>query len=176
MNTKKQTGFVLISALIFLVLMIYLGLAMFRGFGLDEMMAGNLREKSRATEAAQAAIDYAEWWLVQTGNATDGGACANGPQTSLQICTGTPGLASFSTLTNFTNTTVMSVSESGGAGKYYAIPKYSIYYLGLDPTDPQKQTNLYTITAQAQGGNKNAEATLQIVYKVGPKITDLSGG
>ncbi|MFC5473524.1 pilus assembly PilX family protein [Paraherbaspirillum soli] len=167
MNNRRQDGFVLISALIFLVLMMYLGVAMFRGFGLDQMMASNLREKSRATEAAQAAIDFAEWWLIQPGNATTGVACtAAGAQTGTQVCTGTPSLTSFA---NFTDTTALPVSTSGGVGNYYANPIYSIYYLGLDTAGKQ----MYSITAQGWGGNKNAVATLQTVFRVGCKICDL---
>lgn len=169
MKKKPQGGFVLVTALIFLILMIYLGLAMFRGFGLDEMMAGNLREKSRATEAAQTAIDAAESWLMQPGNATAGVACALGAQ-PIQVCSGTPGLQTFTT---FINSTVLPVNTSGGAGNYYTNPIYSIYYLGLDPGG-KPGNMLFTITAQASGGNKNAMATLQTVYRVGPKVRDLT--
>jgi len=169
MNKKRQNGFVLISALIFLILMIYLGLAMFRGFGLDEMMAGNLREKSRATEAAGGTIQYAEWWLIQPGNATAGVACtAPGLQTGTLVCTGTPSLNSY---TNFTNTAAMTINSSGGIGTYYANPRYAIYYLGLDMGGKQ----MFDITGQAWGGNKNAVATVEEVYRVGCRVCDLGG-
>jgi len=167
MNKKNSQGFVLVAALIFLVLMVYLGLAMFRGFGLDEMMAGNLREKSRATESAQAAIDYAEWWLLQPGNATTGAACSTaGVQTTPQVCTGVPSLNSYA---NFVNTTALPVNSGGGAGKYYSTPIYSIYYLGNDTAGKQ----MYAITAKGWGGNQSAVAELQTVYRVGCKICNL---
>lgn len=150
MTMRKQDGLVLISALIFLILMMYLGTAMFRGFGLDQIMAANLREKSRATEAAQAAITRAEWWLAQPGNATIGAACtAAGPQTT-QVCTGTPSLTIG--FANFTDIKAMPVNPGGGEGKYFANPIYSIYYLGPDSAGKR----MYSITAQGWGGNKNA--------------------
>jgi type IV pilus assembly protein PilX len=172
MNKKTQTGFVLISALIFLVLMIYLGLAMFRGFGLDQIMAGNLREKSRATEAAQAAVNGAEWWLIQPGHATIGTTCGAGTQgTNPKICSNVPTLSpALSSYFVYTPAN-MTISTTGGVGTYSAAPQYYIYYLGAD----SKGRFMYTVTAQAQGGNQNAVATLQTVYRVGCLVCDLGG-
>jgi len=167
MKMRKQDGFVLIGALIFLILMMYLGTAMFRGFGLDQIMAANLREKSRASEAAQAAITRAEWWLGQPGNATIGAPCTATRAQTTQICTGTPGLTTG--FTNFTDIKAMPVNPGGGDGNYSANPIYSIYYLGPDSAGKQ----MYSITAQGWGGNKNAVATLETVYKVDCKICDL---
>lgn len=169
MNNRKQNGFVLVTALIFLLLMTYLSVAMFRGFNLDEMMAGNLREKSRATESAQAAISYAEWWLGQSGNATTGEACTAGKLTTPTVCSGTPGLASYVEYIPVG----MTVSASGGIATYAAKPIYAIDYLGVDTTGKL----LYSITARAQGGNQNAMAVLQTVYRITPCILacDLGG-
>jgi len=67
---------VLVTALLMLVVVTILGLAMFRSFGLDEKIAGNLREKQRALSAAETAEQYAEYWL------TSGGGSANAPLTT----------------------------------------------------------------------------------------------
>jgi len=172
MNKNRQKGFVLISALIFLILMIYLGLAMFRGFGLDEMMAGNLREKARATEAAQAAVEYAELWLTLSGNATAGAPCTTaGALATPTICTGaepSPNSA-LTTYTTFTNSAINVASS--GVGTYFTKPIYAIYHLGLDP----QKRRMYSITAQATGGNQNAVASIQTVYRVGCNVCDLGG-
>ena len=40
---------------------------MFRSFGMQEKIAGNMREKQRALQAAVSAEQYAEWWLSNTG-------------------------------------------------------------------------------------------------------------
>lgn len=166
MKMHKQSGFVMFSSLIFLVLMIYIGLAMFRGFGLDQVISGNLREKSRATEAAQAAIQYAEWWLLQSTDVNTGGkACAAGALTKPTICSGTPGLTAYAT---YTNSTAFPISTTGGAGTYYASPIYSIYYAGISKPTCSKY---FIITAQGTGGNKSAVTTIQTVYfvtRIGP--------
>ena len=47
--------------------MTLLGLALFRSSGLMERVSANTRDKQRAFETAQAALQYGEWWL---GNST----------------------------------------------------------------------------------------------------------
>ena len=70
-----QKGFVLIAALIFLLVLSIFSIAMFRGFGLQDKVAGNIREKERAFHAAESNLEYAEWWLIQ-GSADTGSAWA----------------------------------------------------------------------------------------------------
>ena len=47
---------------------------MFRSMGLDEKIAGNMRDKQRALNAAETAEQYAENWL-SLGNGSNGVAC-----------------------------------------------------------------------------------------------------
>ena len=84
----RARGMILVTALLMLVVVTILALAMFRSFGLDEKIAGNLREKQRALSAAETAEQYAEYWL------TGGGGSANAP---LINCT-TPAPASAPTI------------------------------------------------------------------------------
>ena len=65
----------LVTSLLLLVIITILALSMFRSFGTQEKIAGNLREKERALHAAVSAQQYAEWWLLQ-GNNTAAGAIA----------------------------------------------------------------------------------------------------
>ena len=55
---------VLVTALLMLIVVTILAVAMFRSFGLDEKIAGNLREKQRALNAAETAEQFAEYWLT----------------------------------------------------------------------------------------------------------------
>jgi type IV pilus assembly protein PilX len=64
-----QRGFVLISSILLLIVMTLLALAMFHSFGIQELIAGNVREKQRALQSAEAAEQYAELWLTAPGNA-----------------------------------------------------------------------------------------------------------
>lgn len=163
----KQNGFVLIASLIFLVIMTLLGVAMFKGYTMDQMMGGNLREKSRSFDAAQAALHTAEYWLSQPGNATNGVTCAGlGMASAPRVCSDTllnpATLASWTDGVTYAPGSMMSVSSSGGSGTYAANPTYYIQFLGLDGSG----ASLYLITAAAQGGNANAVTVVQSAFKI----------
>jgi Tfp pilus assembly protein PilX len=69
---QAQRGVALVSAMLLLIVMTILALYMFRGNGIQELIAGNIREKQRAIQTAEAAELYAEMWLATGGNgATD---------------------------------------------------------------------------------------------------------
>jgi Tfp pilus assembly protein PilX len=63
-----QRGVALITAILLLVVMTLLALSMFHSFGIQELVAGNVREKQRAVQGAQSAEQYAEIWLTYPGN------------------------------------------------------------------------------------------------------------
>jgi len=90
-----QRGVALITSLLLLMIITIIALSMFRGFAVQEHVAGNLREKERALHAAVSAQQFAEWWLTQGNNAALGAvACANGTlsanATQGQICNQAP--------------------------------------------------------------------------------------
>lgn len=62
-GAPTQRGVVLVSALLLLIVMTILALYMFRSNGVQELIAGNIREKQRAAQTAEAAELYAEMWL-----------------------------------------------------------------------------------------------------------------
>jgi len=83
-------GMVLVTALLMLIVVTILALAMFRSFGLDEKIAGNLREKQRALSAAETAEQYAEYWLTTGGGSANAvlGVCTSpAPANAPTICT-----------------------------------------------------------------------------------------
>jgi len=63
-SSVRQAGFVLISSLLLLLVVTIMALSMFRSFGIQEKIAGNMREKQRAVQAAVSAQQYAEWWIA----------------------------------------------------------------------------------------------------------------
>lgn len=160
----KQNGFVLIASLIFLVIMTLLGVAMFKGYTMDQMMGGNLREKNRSFDAAQAALHTAEYWLSQPGNATPVIATCTGMASAQRVCGNA--LSNQTTLPwtvgiNYTPAQI-SVNSAGGSGTYAANPTSYIQFLGLDGSG----ASLYLITAAAQGGNANAVTVVQSAFKL----------
>jgi type IV pilus assembly protein PilX len=60
---------VLVSSLLLLLVVTIMALSMFRSFGIQEKIAGNVREKQRAIQAAVSTEQYAEWWLANKSNA-----------------------------------------------------------------------------------------------------------
>ena len=179
-TVRREAGFVLIVSLLILVVLTILAVSMFRAFGLQEIMAGNLREKTRAIDAAQAAINFAEGWLTQGNNATVGVACAG--LTVTKVCnnalvnpaalvsTSNPANALGPNGTDYTPT-YMTVGASG-AGNFVAPARYYIQYVGLASGGTGA---LYRITAVGWGGNSAAVAVLQSTYIVSTGVQNLGG-
>jgi type IV pilus assembly protein PilX len=107
-NPKRvQTGIVLVSSLLLLLVVTIMALSIFRSFGLQERIAGNTRDKQRALQVAESVQQYAELWIanssgapvaVATGIASSADsvcAAAGTMTTAPQICTNT--LASLGT-------------------------------------------------------------------------------
>lgn len=163
----KQNGFVLVASLIFLVIMTLLGVAMFKGFTMDQLMGGNLREKNRSFDAAQAALHAAEFWLAQPGNATNGIACAGtGMVNAARVCNDplpNPTTLPWVDSVNYTPVQI-PVNSAGGSGKYAANPTYYIQFLGVDGAG----ASFYLISAAAQGGNANAVTVVHSAFKLSP--------
>lgn len=64
-----ERGIVLISSLLLLLVVTIMALSIFRGYGTQERIAGNMRDKQRALQAAESAQLFAEWWLATQSNA-----------------------------------------------------------------------------------------------------------
>lgn len=73
-RSRRQRGIALITCLLLLVMLTLLAISMFRGYGLQQKLAGNTREKQRAFEAAESALQYGEYWLP-VGTPGSGSPC-----------------------------------------------------------------------------------------------------
>lgn len=67
-SIEKQGGAVLIVGLIMVLLMTIVGLAAIRGSGLQEIMAGNVRDRNVAFQAAEGGLSAAEEYAEDTIN------------------------------------------------------------------------------------------------------------
>ncbi|MBK1647901.1 pilus assembly PilX family protein [Rhabdochromatium marinum] len=70
-GVHHQQGMVLVIGLIFLLLMTVIGVTSIQTTTLDERMAGNLRDKNIAFQAAEAALREGEGWLEENGYKED---------------------------------------------------------------------------------------------------------
>lgn len=57
---QQQQGFVLVMGLIMMLLLTIIGLAAIRGSGMQELMAGNIKDRNMAFQAAEASLREAE--------------------------------------------------------------------------------------------------------------------
>jgi type IV pilus assembly protein PilX len=180
---SKQCGIVLVSSLLLLLVVTIIALSMFRSFGIQEKIAGNMREKQRALQAAVSAQQYAEWWLSNNGSGTasvlcsallnanlnEGQICSNqlpvitsvtnvpwGGSTPLGVTYTPPGMNVGSTTT--TTNTILNPS-------YFSAPTFYISDLGPS-ADASIPGEIYQVDAVGYGGNANTVAVVESTYAV----------
>jgi type IV pilus assembly protein PilX len=189
MRSRYTHGFVLIASLLLLLVMTLIALAMFHSFGIQELVAGNVREKERALQSALAAEQYAEVWLTSPGNIlTNTVDCST---VTLQSYTSTSvpyiclkPISSVVTVTSVpwtingnqvgftffpgsaTGTGNMFVSTSGGLNasnqaSYYQVPRF---YIGLLSATASQA--IYRIDAWNWGGTQSTAAVVEANYTV----------
>jgi len=178
-----QRGFILVTGLLFLVVITLVAVAMFRGTGLMDRVSANARDKQRSFEAAQSALQYAEWWL---GSNKPGSAaspcttlasgdtvgnihvCSNAIQTDFLSATWTGGFT-------YTPPNLASLGGSGNAGgqvssstdsdvKYYNLPGF--YLTRIGPSSVTPGADVYQVTAYGYGGNTTTMTVLRSTYLV----------
>ncbi len=183
----RQRGIVLVTSLLLLIVVTIMALSMFRSFGIQEKIAGNMREKQRALTAAVSAQVYAENWLINNSTAASapctvvlnanigqGQICSNqlplvvagGDVTQLPWQIGgvpvgvtylPPGM-SISAATSFSAANVANPT-------YFATPTFYISDMGasLDPTYPGE---VYQVDAAGYGGNSITAAVTESTFVV----------
>jgi type IV pilus assembly protein PilX len=175
---SHQRGMVLITALLLLIVVTILALGLFRSFGLDEKIAGNLREKHRALNAAQTAEQYAEWWLT-TVNAPSGVNCT-APLAAPTVCSNA--LTSLASLAlpnavaySYTPTvpSAMPLSQTGGQDSYYSAPAFYITYLGPWPA-PGTSGSVYQIDAVGFAGTPDTAAIVESTFLLQSTVSNLT--
>jgi type IV pilus assembly protein PilX len=177
-SMTRQSGMVLVTSLLLLIVVTLLAVGMFRSFGLDEKIAGNVREKHRALNAAETAEQYAEYWLVTVGGTPI--TCA-APFASInpgQVCSNllaNPAQIPWPAGVNYipSVTSAMNVTGTiGGQGAYYKNPAFYIAYLGVAPSG---LGNIYQIDAVGYGGSADTAAVVEATYIVQSSTKDLGG-
>jgi type IV pilus assembly protein PilX len=179
---QRSRGMVLVTALLMLVVVTILALAMFRSFGLDEKIAGNLREKQRALSAAETAEQYAEYWLTTGGGSANApliNCTASAPASAPTICTNALASAASVPWTASGNLvgvpyapsvpTPMAVSTTPSQGSYYATPQFYVQWLGTTSNG-----TIYQIDAQGFGGSPDTVAVVETTYIVQASVINLA--
>ena len=179
-----ERGFVMVSSLLLLVVVTIIAISMFRSFGIEEKIAGNMREKHRALHAAESAQQYAEWWLtsgeninqvfncnaLQNANLNQGQVCLNALPTVVADVTAVPWqIAGADVGVDYTPPT-MNVAATSAVGTYFQTPRFYISLLGASASG---QGTVYQIDAVGYGGTANAVAVVESTYLVAAGVKDL---
>jgi type IV pilus assembly protein PilX len=193
LGPRKQSGVVLVLSMLLLVVITLLALSMFRSVGMQEMIAGSLREKDRALQSATSAQQYAEWWLTSGNNINNTMSCAAGTlnannnaghvcTNALSSLTAATGSAAVITVPWFAGSGTeigtfytppnMTTTTTGSLNTYYWPPRFYIQLLGAAPAG--EQGNVYQIDAWAYGGDPNTVAVIESTYLVSTGVTCLS--
>jgi type IV pilus assembly protein PilX len=189
MPVGKQRGVALVTSILLLLIITILALSMFRSFGTQERIAGNLREKERALHAADSAQQYAEWWLLQSNNTAAGAVACSASlvasPTLGQICNETPtqqyAVTSITSLplpwpiqVSYTPPGMLLVGQPAQAGNppYFNTPAFWITDLGI-AADAAGEA--YQIDAYGFGSAANTVAIVESVYEVQQGVVNRGG-
>ena len=190
----RQGGIVLVASLLLLLVITILALAMFRGMGLGEKIAGNVREKQRALHAAMVAEQYAEL-LMGSGNlgnnlvACSSAATANDTNYSqVQMCKN--GINPATAAPNNPNPAILPWTDGAGnplgvtytlpaavpmylnanngtlSNTYSKAPAFYIQYMGAAPDGGI----VFKIDAVGYGGSPLSVAVVESTYEIASAV------
>lgn len=165
----RQHGISLVVVLLLLVAMSLLGVAVLRGSAMQERMSGNLRDRTIAFQAAEAALRYAQESVL-------GGATPD-PDDAWEIRLPTlddcvPGVSVCPPGEDPVWTSVPVESFDFSAAGLSAAPEYWVEYVGMGPSVPggcddtgaavalNCQNPIYRVTARSRSAGR-AEVVLQ---------------
>jgi type IV pilus assembly protein PilX len=185
-----ERGYVMITSLLLLLVVTIMAVSMYRSFGVQEQIAGNLREKGRALQAAESAQQFAEQWL-STGSNSQNVVTCNGSATALtvaatqqRVCSNaltaaTGGLATsapwIDSSSKYYGVLYTPPGMSVGTAQqnpYYAAPGFYIYQMGASADG---SGNVYKVDAYGYGGSPSSVAVVESTYIVGTSVKDLGG-
>ena len=185
---RRERGVALIAALLILLVITILGMAMFRGFGLQQRIGGNMRDKAIAFSAALSTQNYAEWY-VQQNNGANSTATVNcsgtsaASATSQMVCSNAIATtvaqpdtwgAAFTYSSSSSSSTASTCTTAGQAGCYAKLPQFYISYLGAAGSGTNTAYNsvlgqnnaLFQIDAAGWGSTAQTVAVVQSSFTV----------
>lgn len=189
----RERGMALVSSLLLLLIITIIAMSMFRSFGSQEKIAGNLREKDRALHAAESAQQYAEWWLTQPAGSVAASApvtCAVGAALNAnagqgQICTNASSLVNLGINTtqqlpwpvSYVQYSPVGMATPLQAGNnndpaYAWTPGFYIVDLGL-AADAAGEA--YQIDAFSSGATTGTVAVVESTYEVQQGVVNRGG-
>ncbi|EGV31805.1 Tfp pilus assembly protein PilX [Thiorhodococcus drewsii AZ1] len=149
---RRQHGMVLVTGLIILLVMTVIGVTAMQSVSLDERMAGNVRSRNVAFQAAEGALRKAESQLLQST------AVQNTAKTKTKI--GDP--ARWDGTSSPDETGSFSISGPVESPTYYIGPPYKVNSGGVEWGKGETESrDVYTITSFSKGATDTAIVILQ---------------
>lgn len=168
---SSQRGAVLIVGLIMVLLMTTIGLAAIRGSGMQEMMAGNMRDRNLAFQAAEAALRVAERDLAARATMPAFDGSVTGFLDAEEPINRAAAWSEFA----WSNQSLSSSLEIEGVSQ---VPRYVVEEItatrvaGTDGSAVDFESLMtyeeavhYRITARGVGANPSTEVILQTMFK-----------
>ncbi|WP_293761986.1 PilX N-terminal domain-containing pilus assembly protein [uncultured Aquitalea sp.] len=153
----SQAGIALATALLFLLIVSIVTVAVYQNVIAQGRMAGGFREKGRAFEAAQSALQYGEWWVAKNSSAAAAAAAAKVCQSVLDT---EPDSSTVLAGGNYAPLIGMTIASSG-VSSYAGQAQYCIQTVGNNGSG-----DVYKVTAKAFGGNLDTTAVVQSTYVI----------
>ena len=200
-TAHTQHGVVLVSSLLLLLVVTIMALSIFRSFGIQERIAGNVREKQRALQVAMSTQQYGEWWLANQSGApfavsagvassvdvTCGNTLLDANLGTTVICLNTlPSISGISVTawpsssTNIgvaytppeMNITGLGISDTSVADIYYARPRFYVTDLGALATG---RGEVYQVDAYSYGLNVNTVSVVESTVSITCQVCNVGG-
>jgi type IV pilus assembly protein PilX len=185
---RRQRGVILITAMLLLIVVTIMALGMFRGYGAQERLAGNTRDKQRALAAAISAQQYAEFQLASGAAPLPGNCPAGILPNGMEVCLSPPAatpLPNFAVLpwltgvtySAFANTSINGVMNAisasgtrdmptlGLTASYVQAPVFNVIDLGPNKGTPAGE--VYQVDAIGFGGTSNTVAVVESTFVIG---------
>ena len=189
---RRAQGMVLITTLLLLLVVTILALAMFRGVGLENRIAGNTLDKQRALQGANSAQQYAEQWLISNIESVAPIDCSADPAATTvpnspvicnqplvkqvsggQVANPTWYISGTAVGSPYNPNTALTISSTGGVNSFYQAPVAYIGELGEDATVANATD--YVVDAWSYGGSQSTVAVVESVYQIIRPVASATG-
>lgn len=169
---NRQAGVVLAISLVMLLLLTLIGATGARVTGLDEKMAGNMRDRNLAFQAAESALNVGEAAAAAATLLPCPADPANPVGFYQSRDANCDGVLETTPIWNSINWSTQSVLYNGTLADIGSNPRYIVEDMGLTCVSPATpcpaadQRRNFRITARASGGTADSLVMLQSVYQV----------
>ena len=167
---RCQQGAVLIVSLLLLLIMTLIGVTTMSTTSLEEKMAGNMRDKNTALQAAEAALEDGESWIAPLGLQPAETTTCGAPPCDMWALNVLPDLSSQSQSWWLSNGREYGAVGSKDISDVNTDPHYILEAQSFVPDsldmgqNPPTGKSIYRVTAHGTGGSDDAQVILQTTF------------